>query len=207
MWRDQQSGQVVSRHDQVRALRPNVSFPAALTDAIIAAHGFDAIGEGNKPTVMEHQSAVRGDPVQSGGAWVFSWTVRDWSAEEIAANKAAAKAAKWEAIKAKRDSLSDNGGYLVDGKWFHSDGKSKTQQLSLFIMGAGVPAVQWKTMDGSFVAMTQALAAAIFSAAATQDMAIFAAAEQHKAAMEAAPDPSTYDFSAGWPATYQAVAL
>lgn len=89
MWRDQQSGQVVSRHDQVRALRPNVSFPAALTDAIIAAHGFDTIGEGNKPTVMEHQSAVRGDPVQSGGAWVFSWTVRDWSAEEIAAHEAA----------------------------------------------------------------------------------------------------------------------
>lgn len=85
MWRDQQTGQVVSRHDQIRALRPNVSFPAALTDAIIAAHGFDPIGEGSKPAVTEHQSAVRGDPVQSGGAWVFSWTVRDWSAEEIAA--------------------------------------------------------------------------------------------------------------------------
>lgn len=89
MWRDQQSGQVVSRHDQIRALRPNVSFPAALTDAIIAAHGFDPIGEGNKPSVTEHQSAVRGDQVQDGAAWVFSWTVRDWTQEEIAAYEAA----------------------------------------------------------------------------------------------------------------------
>jgi hypothetical protein len=130
-----------------------------------------------------------------------------WDGESFtkpARDLAADRAAQWEAIKAKRDTLSDNGGYLVDGKWFHSDGKSKTQQLSLFIMGASVPAVQWKTMDGSFVTMTQALAAQVFAAAAAQDMAIFAAAEQHKALMEASADPAAYDFSAGWPATYTA---
>lgn len=126
---------------------------------------------------------------------------------EIEGRKAAAgaqaKAAKWEAIKAHRDRLSDTGGYLVDGKWFHSDGKSKTQQLSLFIMGAQVPAVQWKTMSGEFVTMTQSLAAQIFQAAAQQDMALFAAAETHRAAMETSADPALYDFSAGWPATFQ----
>ena len=35
-----------------------------------------------------------------------------------------------------------------------------------------------------------------------QDQAIFQAAETHKAAMLAAPDPDSYDFSAGWPAVY-----
>lgn len=86
MWRDQQSGQVVTRHDQIRALRPNVSFPAAMTDEMITSHGFVVVGEGSRPSVTEHQSAVRGDPVQdASGNWASSWTVRDWSAEEIAA--------------------------------------------------------------------------------------------------------------------------
>lgn len=112
------------------------------------------------------------------------------------------QAEMWERIKTKRDALSDTGGYLVAGKWFHSDNKSKTQQLALFIMGASVPPVPWKTMDGSFVTMTQALAAGIFQAAAAQDQAIFSAAETHNAAMLAAADPLAYDFSGGWPATF-----
>lgn len=116
------------------------------------------------------------------------------------------RALVWERIKAHRETLSDLGGYkvVVGGvdKWFHSDAKSKTQQLSLVIAGAAVPAIQWKTMDGTFVTMSQALAGAIFQAAAAQDAAIFTKAEQHKAAMEAAPDPLAYDFSGGWPATF-----
>lgn len=116
------------------------------------------------------------------------------------------RATMWERIKARRDALSDKGGYLVTvggvSKWFHSDGKSKTQQLGLLIAGANVPAVQWKTMDGTFVTMSQAWAAAIFAAAAAQDIAIFAAAEAHKSAMEAAANPAAYDFSGGWPAVY-----
>lgn len=114
----------------------------------------------------------------------------------------ARRAAVWEQIKTLRDTLSDTGGYKVSGKWFHSDAKSKNQQLALFIMGASVPAVQWKTMDGSFVTMSQTLAGAIFQAAAQQDMAIFAAAETHRAAVEASAAPELYDFSGGWPATF-----
>ena len=116
------------------------------------------------------------------------------------------KAVAWEAIKAYRDLLSDTGGYTVTvagvPKWFHSDEKSKTQQLGLVIMGASVPPVQWKTMDGSFVTMTQALAGAIFQAAAMQDMTIFSVAETHRANMLASADPANYDFSVGWPAVF-----
>lgn len=117
------------------------------------------------------------------------------------------RVARWEEIKAHRDHLSDAGGYTVTvggvPKWFHSDGKSKTQQLGLVMAGAGIPqGLQWKTMDGSFVTMTQALAGAIFQAAMAQDAAIFQVAETHRAAMEAAADPDAYDFSGGWPATF-----
>lgn len=111
--------------------------------------------------------------------------------------------ALWEAIKAKRDSLTENGGYKVGTKWFHSDQKSRSQQLGLVLLGASIPTnLQWKTMDGSFVTMTATLAQQVLGAAAAHDQAIFAAAETHKAAMEASADPSAYDFSGGWPATF-----
>jgi hypothetical protein len=109
----------------------------------------------------------------------------------------------WEAIKAERDRRKA-AGVKVGTKWFHSDDASRIQQMALTMMGASIPAnLQWKTMGGSFVTMTQTLASQIFQASAANDMAIFSAAETHKAAMEASEDPSTYDFSTGWPAIFQ----
>jgi hypothetical protein len=119
-------------------------------------------------------------------------------------NAAQVKAGRWEAIKAERDRRTENGGYKASAKWFHSDQKSRSQQLGLVLLGANIPAgLQWKTMDGSFVTMTQQLAGQILAAGAASDQAIFAAAETHKAAMEASADPASYDFSAGWPASYE----
>lgn len=112
------------------------------------------------------------------------------------------KAAKWDAIKTERDRRKA-GGVKVGVKWFHSDDASRIQQVGLVMMGASIPAnTQWKTMDGSFVTMTQTLAGQIFQASAANDMAIFAATEAHKAAMEASADPASYDFSTGWPKAF-----
>lgn len=111
--------------------------------------------------------------------------------------------AAWNDIKAHRDHLTETGGYKVGTKWYHSDQKSRSQQLGLVLLGANIPAnTQWKTLDGSFILMTQTLAGQILVAAAVSDMTIFAAAETHKTAMEASADPSAYDFSTGWPAVY-----
>lgn len=137
------------------------------------------------------------------GAWART---ADGTAAQ-SARLADARAEMWERIKAHRDQLSDEGGYKVNvsgvDKWFHSDTKSKAQQTGLVIAGSGIPAgLQWKTMDGTFVTMTQALAGQIFQAAMAQEQAIFARAEQHRQAMLAAADPLTYDFSGGWPVTF-----
>ena len=110
----------------------------------------------------------------------------------------------WAQIKALRDQRSDSGGFpvVIGGttKWFHSDAKSRTQQLGLVMMGATMPTgIDWKTMDGSFVPMTPAVAAAIFQAGAAQDAAAFAVAEAHRTAMQASADPGAYDFTTGWP--------
>ena len=109
----------------------------------------------------------------------------------------------WSAIKAERDRRIQSGGYKVGAKWFHSDTFSRTQQMGLVMLGASIPAgLQWKTMDGSFITMTQALATSVFGAVAASDQTVFAAAETHRVAMEASADPASYDYSGGWPKIY-----
>ena len=112
------------------------------------------------------------------------------------------KAQVWDALKAERDRRKV-GGVKVGAKWFHSDDGSRIQQMGLVMMGASIPAnLQWKTMDGTFITMTQTLASQVFQAVAASDQAIFAVAEQHRVAMEAAADPAAYDYSGGWPKIY-----
>lgn len=116
------------------------------------------------------------------------------------------QAAAWERIKDFRDRRKA-GGVLVGAYWFHSDDSSRIQQLGLLMMGAGMPAgIMWKTMGNGFVEMTPTLAGQIFSAAAASDQALFTIAEQHKVAMMAVQDPESYDFTTGWPATFDGAA-
>lgn len=111
--------------------------------------------------------------------------------------------AVWESIKTERDRRTQLGGYKVGAKWFHSDTFSRTQQMGLVMLGANIPAeTMWKTMDGTTVTMTQALAGQIFATQAASDIAIFAAAEAHKAAMESSANPAAYDFSKNWPKAF-----
>ena len=112
------------------------------------------------------------------------------------------QAAAWERIKQERDRRKSLG-VKVGQHWYHSDADSRIQQISLFVMGASVPPIQWKTLTTSpppvFVTMTPALAAGIFQGTAASDAAVFAAAEAHRVAMEASSTPESYDFSVGWP--------
>ena len=82
----------------------------------------------------------------------------------------------WERIKHERDRRKSLG-VKVGEHWYHSDADSRIQQLSLFVMGAAVPPVQWKTLTTSpppvFVTMTPAIAAGIFLGTAASDAAIF----------------------------------
>lgn len=136
----------------------------------------------------------------------YSWNGDSWVIDQakVASQLIKVKAGKWEAIKAERDLRIQSGGYKVGAKWFHSDTFSRTQQMGLVMLGGGnIPAnTPWKTMDGTSVTMTQALAGQIFATAAASDIAIFAAAEAHRAAMESSADPSAYDFSGGWPKVF-----
>lgn len=127
----------------------------------------------------------------------------------------------WDAIKAERERRKSGGFKAKVGsayKWFHSDTDSRIQHLGLkdkardLIAGGGAmtdkltilgQTVRWKTMDGSFVDVSAQIAFDIAAAAGDLDAQLFAAAETHKAAMEASADPASYNFSAGWPASFE----
>ena len=110
----------------------------------------------------------------------------------------------WSAIQDER-TRRQNGGVFISSvnKWFHSDQTSRLQQIGLVMMGNNMPTgIQWKTMDGSFIEMTPALALSVFNALATLDMTAFAVAEQHRANMNQMQNPIEYNFSTFWPAIY-----
>ena len=105
-------------------------------------------------------------------------------------------------IKARRDARLD-GGTKVGEKWFHSDSSSRIQQLGLVIMGSNIPAgLMWKTMDKSYVTMTQTLAMQVFAAVAASDGALYTKAEQVKSAMLSSASPASFDYTTGWPLVF-----
>lgn len=151
---------------------------------------------------------------------------RDWQTYQVwlaegnmpdpAESSDEAKLRVWFQIKAKRDELKA-GGVKVGIKWYHSDTDSRIQFIGLKdqardLIAAGQPDstrlqklgqdVKWKTMDGSFIFLTVKHAFDIVTATGDLDAMAFAAAETHRAAMEASADPAAYDFSAGWPQVY-----
>ena len=121
---------------------------------------------------------------------------------------------KWEQIKAERLARND-GGVLVDGYWFHTDGYSRIQHLGLKdevkdtegldtdTLSIDGETVLWKTMSGEFVPMTRKRVKDIVAAVKVLDKRLFKAAEVHRVTMEASADPAVYDYSAGWPSRYE----
>lgn len=136
-------------------------------------------------------------------AWPLYAANEERDAVEMAAiDQNVMRLAMWERIKGERDRRKALG-VKVGLHWFHSDDSSRIQQLGLVMMGASMPAgVQWKTLDGTFTPMTPVLAGQILSATGANDQAIFDRAEQHRLAIEAAAEPSAYDFSSGWPIAF-----
>lgn len=175
-----------------------------------AMHGDNIPTDAVEITIEEHAALIDG---QSNGKRIVS----DADGKPVLADPPAPTTAEiWERIKAKRDTIKE-GGAKAGTKWYHSDEASRTQYIGLLRMAdAAVAAggsgsttlqysgqdIQWKTMDGTFIKMTVQRANDVFAAVSGLDFAAFGVAETHKAAMEAAADPATYDFSTGWPATF-----
>lgn len=122
--------------------------------------------------------------------------------------------ARWTQVKAERDNRAQTGGYKVGTLWFHSDPYSLIQQIGLSMLAQDLKEggstddeviipTSWKTMDGTLVPMTVGLALQLRGAASTHQSIIFGVAENHKVAIYASNNPEDYDFSTGWPQSFQ----
>jgi hypothetical protein len=185
----------------------NITLYTYNTDGIFKGSGlFDPLGPMPPGTLTPPPTLTPPQVAQWQGG---EWTVLPEYPAAPAPELSAVRAQKWEAIKAIRDRKVQNGGYKVTVssvvKWFHSDTFSRTQQMGLVMFGASCPAVPWKTLDGSYVTMSQALAGQIFQAAAVQDQLLFSKAEALKVAVYASTDPDSVDIATGWPDTYLGV--
>jgi hypothetical protein len=138
----------------------------------------------------------------------YVWHNNDWhyEAQAHADYLVYAKDAMWEKIRLYRDARSEQG-FPAAGKWWHNDNISRGRILGLMVMlmagGGTLPqGIVFKTMSGDLVVLTAQIAQLMFSGAATQDVWMFAVAEQHRMAMEACEDPFTYVYTTGWPPVY-----
>lgn len=188
----------------VRNAFVNSGLPTVLDKNTLDSLGYDPILHSPMPEVTHTQQVYRNGVEQDAlGNWVEKWSIRDIEPEIIAERLSSEQAIAWEAIKAERDSRERDGGTKVGDKWFHSDPDSKIKQITLMMLGSNIPAnLQWKTMDGSFVLMTPALAMQIFQTVSANVPIIYARAELHKQAMLQVAEPLKYDFSTGWPQTF-----
>jgi len=158
------------------------------------------------------------------GAQVARWTGSGWEvlAERpplpapTAAEVAATRAAKWEAIKARRDSR-EAAGVQVGDFWFHTDADSRIKMLGLkdlardALAAGGTTAtvlqklgqdIPWQTLSGVAAPMTVQLSFDVVAAVGDLDAVCHYVALQHNTAMMAAADPAAYDFSTGWPVAF-----
>lgn len=132
----------------------------------------------------------------------FIYTVIDIDLKKV---KADDQNTIWEQIKKMRHDKCRGGCYVksVD-KWFHSDDASRQQYLFMRTLPDIPENTMWKTMDGSFIAMTKALLDELSLALFAEEQHNFITAEQHRAKMLRAKNPLNYDYTAGWSQVYEA---
>lgn len=108
----------------------------------------------------------------------------------------------WERIKAERYKRTHSGVYVASvDKWFHTNEPSRQQYTFMRTLPV-FEALNWKTMDGTFVEMDKTLLDKLSLAILQMEQANFANAEQHRIAMLASDDPGDYDYSTGWSEIY-----
>lgn len=191
---------------EIRALNPNTSYPVPFPVPEGYAYVFPTAQPVYNPVTQTVQQTTPELTVLD--TWEQRWEVveiyqnQQDKDDAIAASLIPIRAARNAAIRAERDRRKFNG-VLVSAKWIHTDTYSRTQWMGMVMMGAGIPAIEWTTMDNTSITTSQALAGAVFQATATLDATLFGYAKGLIEAVNASNDPSSIDITTGWPATFE----
>lgn len=98
MWINLTTGKVLLTHAEVRADASNISFPSAMTEEMMAEHGYAQVTQtapGHDPII---ESAVAAPPVEIDGVWTQQWKMQILPHKVIAANQLAANSARVAAL-------------------------------------------------------------------------------------------------------------
>ena len=192
--------------------------------------GAPDIDEMVRANTQEGETVVKGDyleghylgadgaptPIPEAPSPYHEW---DWATKTYTGpHLDAAREKTWGHIKVERERRWA-GGFECAGHWFNSDADSRLQYLTnkdaardqldegdtrdvpLRNLATGEQVI-WKAMNGD-VPLTVGLALNIAKAAKVHEAQVFAAAERHRAAVMASDDPYAYDYSVGWPETFE----
>lgn len=121
--------------------------------------------------------------------------------ELVAAKKERGQAQAWERIKELRQEKMTGGVYVpsVD-KHLHTDETSSIQyaQIGTAISLGMFQPLNWKTIEGDFIEMTEAVFRELQAVMIQKTQANYARAEYHKYMMMQSDNPLDYDYSTGW---------
>lgn len=178
---------------------------------------------------LEGETAVEGDfsvgyyllngapvpiPEPPGTYHTWDWDLKDYTGPHL-------ELPREEVLQSIQDEKLRrlSSGFECEGYWFHSDRDSRVQYLNnkdsardqldeggsaadpLIDLVTGEQ-VTWKTLSGS-VPLTVGLSLKVAKASKAHEARLFAVAEQHKAAVRESNDPYAYDYSVGWPPTFE----
>nr|VFK18114.1 MAG: hypothetical protein BECKLPF1236B_GA0070989_11346 [Candidatus Kentron sp. LPFa] len=113
---------------------------------------------------------------------------------------------KIKAIKEECTRRSLQGGYFAGGDWHYSDEQNRVRLLGIFASvqtGDFLSDIPWETMDGSIKHLSADDVREMFNAAFLQEKGINDSAKKHIDALRKSKHPESYDWSVGWPRTFQ----
>ncbi len=190
---------------EIRALNPNTSYPVPFPVPEGYAYVFPTAQPVYNPVTQTVQQTTPELTVLD--TWEQRWEVveiyqnQQDKDDAIAASLIPIRAARNAAIRAERDRRKFNG-VFVSGKWIHTDTYSRTQWMGMVMMGTGIPAIPWATMDNTTITTSQALAGAVFQGIAQLDAALFAYAKSLIDQVDVSSEPQNIDIMTGWPTTF-----
>lgn len=184
---------------ELRAAHPGTSFPADLSQTDLSDFGVVSVEATALPNTTPEETADEATPAFSEGAWRQVWTVRDRTADELAA----AKVARLAALAAHRYEI-ETAGISFGGTTIPTDRQTCAILTGAYVQAAGNPAfaIKFKSPDGTFTPINATQILAVGDAVTAHVQACFARESDLADAINAAQDfaaLAAIDTGSGWP--------
>lgn len=173
MWVKANTGELMMSTAAIRRDCPYTSFPSAMSDALLAEHGYVRVQVPAKPAFDPHtQDCVERPVVQIDGVWTQPWEVRPAPEHERQQRAAQLQALQTATLKVKRASdVESIRVTTTSGRVFDGDEVSQNRMARAVVaLGVGgASSTRWKLADNTVATVTaNELAEALLLAGAAQ---------------------------------------